>query len=168
MTVSIRPFDTADASIAAAWLAAEENAKWLDFSRGVRSLNEIALRMMAQRDLHALYLYTAQDGRPIGVVALSEIDRAFGTAGLWYVLGDKRHGGRGRTTLAARQLLRYGFEELRLHSIHAWAVASNRASVRVLEKCGFRLIGQRRRCHVVDGALYDRLIFDLLPSEFAQ
>jgi RimJ/RimL family protein N-acetyltransferase len=168
MTVSIRPFDTADASLAATWLAAEENCKWLDFGRGVRSLNEIALRMMAQRDLHALYLYTAQDGRPIGVVALSEIDRAFGTAGLWYVLGDKRHGARGRTTLASLQVLRYGFEELRLRSVQAWAVASNRASVRVLEKCGFRLIGQRRRCHVIDGTVCDRLLFDLLPGELAQ
>ncbi|HVL36317.1 MAG TPA: GNAT family protein [Burkholderiales bacterium] len=167
MTVELRPLDAAAAGAAAAWLAAEENAKWLDFGRGVRSPGELALRLMAQHSLHALRVYAAAGGPPIGIVALSDIDRAFGSATLWYVLGDKREAGRGCTTLAAQALLRHAFDELGLRSVQAWAVATNRPSIRVLEKCHFRLIGRRRQCHVVDGAVCDRLLFDVLRGELA-
>jgi RimJ/RimL family protein N-acetyltransferase len=35
----------------------------------------------------------------------------------------------------------------------------------VAERVKFRPIGRQRRCHVIDGKAYDRLWYDLLPSE---
>jgi RimJ/RimL family protein N-acetyltransferase len=166
VVIGIRPFEPEDAVLVASWLAAEENHKWLDFGQGVQAPTAVSLRLMAQRDLHRLYLYTAEDGRtPIGIVALSNIDRGFGTASCWYVLGDKSQGGGGRTTAAVRRVLSVAFDELGLRAVNAWAVEANRPSVRVLEKAGFRPAGRLRRCHVVDGAPCDRLLFDVLSEE---
>jgi RimJ/RimL family protein N-acetyltransferase len=49
--------------------------------------------------------------------------------------------------------------------VSAWTVEINVAAQRVLERLHFRPIGRQRQCHVIDGQPYDRLLFDLLPSE---
>jgi RimJ/RimL family protein N-acetyltransferase len=37
--------------------------------------------------------------------------------------------------------------------------------VGVADRVKFRPIGRQRQCHLIDGHLYDRLWYDLLPSE---
>lgn len=147
------------------WLGREENNKWLDFGNGIGAPSAVALKIMTQRDLHVLRVYTA-DGSdlPIGVVGLSNVDRRFKSAGsLWAVLGNKRYGGFARR--AASKLLTYGFRELGLEVIGAWTVEVNVASRRALEQLRFRYIGRQRRCHWIDGQPHDRLLYDLLATE---
>src|SRR5213080_1235188 len=68
--------------LAAQWLGREENYKWLDFGDGAHGLTAISLRIMTQRDLHLLRVFTPDDGDvPIGLVALSDIRRQSKTAG---------------------------------------------------------------------------------------
>jgi len=162
----LRRLEAADLPLVAGWLAAPDNAQWLDFGGGVQTLTPAALGVMNQRDLHQLRLYTDSDGGPpIGIVALSHVSRAFGTAMLWYVLGDKAHGGRGVTTRAVSELLGMAFAELGLVAVNAWTVEHNVPSQRVLERNGFRLIGRQRACHVIDGRRCDRLLFDLVAGQ---
>jgi RimJ/RimL family protein N-acetyltransferase len=164
--MKLKPFEAADADLVASWLAVPDNHKWLDFGQGVQAPSAVSLRLMAQRDLHRFYLFTADDGEePIGIVALSNIDAKFGTATLWYLLGDKTRGAGGYTTRAVKHAVASAFGELGLKAVNAWAVERNAASVRVLEKAGFRPAGRQRKCHVVDGVPCDRLLFDVLPGE---
>jgi ribosomal-protein-alanine N-acetyltransferase len=51
------------------------------------------------------------------------------------------YAGRGYATEVVRASLRHGFGDLALPRIGAFARPENRASARVLEKCGFRLLG---------------------------
>ncbi len=141
------------------------NYKWLDFGDGVHPLSLVSLRIMAQRDLHVLRMFTAHDcDLPIGIVALSDIRRQWKTAGsLWAVLGRKRYG--GLTARAVSQLLTFGFVELGLEAVSAWTVECNVASRRVLEQLGFRYVGRQRRRHWIDGRPHDRLLYDLLATE---
>ncbi|HEV2751587.1 MAG TPA: GNAT family protein [Gemmatimonadales bacterium] len=151
--------------LAAGWLNQEENNKWLDFGSGVQRLAPVTLKMMTQRDLHVLRLYTPPDSDlPIGVVGLSNVDRRFRTAGsLWAVLGRKRYGGyAGR---AAWMLLTLAFKDMGLESVGAWTVEGNVAARKQLEWLGFRYIGRQRRCHWIDGQPCDRLLYDLLAGE---
>lgn len=55
---------------------------------------------------------------------------------------DSPHWGKGYATEVARALLRYGFEDLHLPRIVAFAEERNVASLRVLEKAGLRRIGR--------------------------
>ncbi len=50
--------------------------------------------------------------------------------------------GHGYATEAAREIVRFGFEELGVRRITAWTVADNVASIRVLEKLGMSLEGR--------------------------
>jgi RimJ/RimL family protein N-acetyltransferase len=51
------------------------------------------------------------------------------------------HWGRGLATELVRASLEHGFGALTLRAIGAFARPENAASIRVLEKCGFRLLG---------------------------
>jgi RimJ/RimL family protein N-acetyltransferase len=164
----LETLEAPDLARAGAWLSDEQNSRWLDFGGGAQHLDAAALRIMTQRPLHALRLFTADDGEPIGLVALSNVAPRFGTATLWYVLGDKRYGGRGYTTRAVAGMLTLGFGTLGLRAVNAWAVEANTPSVRVLVRNRFRPIGRQRRCHVVDGRVCDRLLFDVLASEHGE
>lgn len=163
--MKLLPLDNAELlALAGAWLAKEENYKWLDFGNGVQRVSPVTLRIMTQRDLHVFRIYTADPGDvPAGIVGLSNVDRNFRTASIWAVLGNKRYG--GCTTEATSRMLTYAFAELGLHAVSAWTVELNTAAQRVLERLGFRPIGRLRQCHWIDGRPYDRLLFDLLSSE---
>jgi len=151
--------------VAAQWLGREENYRWLDFGDGAHGLTVVSLRIMAQRDLHVLRVFTPDDSDlPIGLVALSDIRRQWKMAGsLWAVLGRKRYG--GYAVRAVSKLLTFGFGELGLEAVSAWTVDTNVASRRVLEQLKFRYVGRQRRRHWIDGRPYDRLLYDLLATE---
>jgi RimJ/RimL family protein N-acetyltransferase len=164
--MQLRALETADIPLVAEWLNREENYRWLDFGGGLQALSAAALRVMNQRDVHRLRLFALDDGGPLGIVALSNINMPSRSATLWYVLGNKAFEGRGHTKQAARKMLKEGFGELGLHSVNAWVVETNQASIRILERIGFRLLGMQRECHLLDGVLRDRLLYDLLATEF--
>jgi len=57
----------------------------------------------------------------------------------------------GYATEAARRLLTFGFDELKLHRIFATCDPNNKGSVRVLEKTGMRCEGRLREHKRVKG-----------------
>jgi len=161
--------DDATLRQAAAWLAEERNYRWLDFGGGVQQLNAVMLRIMAQKDIHYIRAFSAEDGeRPVGLVALSNIDRSFRTASLWAVLGEKQHARKGLALQAIARVLDIGFDELGLGAISAWYVDGNPASPHIVRHFGFRPIGRQRACHRIDGEARDRFLFDLLADEHAE
>ncbi|MGA8153171.1 MAG: GNAT family protein [Terriglobales bacterium] len=66
--------------------------------------------------------------------------------------------GKGYATEAAQELVRYGFQELRLHRIYASHTANNPASGKVLSKVGMQREG-RMRGHLVKWGQYQDLEF---------
>jgi len=165
--MQLTPITTSEhIDLAATWLAEERNYRWLDFGSGVQRLGAASLKIMAQKDAHALRLFTGDEEQvPIGVVGLSNVDRNFKTATIWIALGEKRFSMKGYAQRAASEMLTFGFQELGLRAITAWAVECNHASVRIIERLNFRPMGRQRQCHYIEGRVYDRLWFDLLASE---
>lgn len=74
--------------------------------------------------------------------------------------------GRGYATEAAREVVRYGFEELGLHRVHAAHFGSNPASGRVLTKIGMSYEGTRREHHRKWSDYEDLLQYGLLAREW--
>lgn len=82
------------------------------------------------------------DGRQVGGVGL-RVDQHHQHAELGYWLGVP-YWGRGYASEAAREMLRYGFENLHLHRIFASHFKHNPASGRILKKIGMRHEGCQR------------------------
>jgi RimJ/RimL family protein N-acetyltransferase len=63
-------------------------------------------------------------------------------------------------------LLNYSFNELNLHRLEADVDPRNAASIRTLEKLGFRQEGYLRERWLVGGGIQDSLFYGLLRSEW--
>ncbi len=164
--VSVRPLESRDLALAGEWLSNERNYAWLDFGAGVQHLSPLALAAMSKRELHDLVVFGVDErSEPIGLIGVSNIAPMFGSGTLWYVLGEKTFERKGMTSEAVGLALDRAFNTLGLESVNAWVVASNIASIRVLEKNGFQQIGRQRKCHRIGATLVDRIHFDKLADE---
>jgi RimJ/RimL family protein N-acetyltransferase len=163
------PLDTPELiELAASWLARIENYQWFDFGSGRRFVTPMILKIMVQRESYFIRAYTSDsDEVPIGVVALSNVDRVYRTATFWGLSGDKSFRNRGFAHFAGTKLLNIAFRDLGLHAVNTWIVDGN-PSIRALQRYGFRYIGRLRQSHYIDDKPYDRLMFDLLANEFRE
>lgn len=74
--------------------------------------------------------------------------------------------GKGYMTEAAREVLRYGFEELGLSMVSVTHYTFNERSGRVIEKCGFRREGIMRAAEpLVDGIMEDMVLYSVTAEE---
>ena len=167
--MKLKPFDSRWTAVVAGWLNEEKNWKWLQFGSSTQKLDPLTFRMMAQNPEHEFHLfYDDALSQPIGMVAFSDIDQNAKSARLWFVLGDKNYEGKGYTTKAVYECLRYAFFEMGLNSVYARTVKENEASIAILEQCKFNYIGRRRQCQPMSGELLDQLLYDVLAVEFLE
>lgn len=76
---------------------------------------------------------------------------------------------RGYATEAAREMLRFGFEDLDLHRITTTCDVDNHASARVLEKIGLQQEGTLRHDALLrDGRWRDHFVYGILVDEWCQ
>jgi [ribosomal protein S5]-alanine N-acetyltransferase len=94
----------------------------------------------------------------IGIHPRSNEERHSAEIGYW--LGEA-FWGRGIATAAVRGLSQQALKEPDLYRLFANVFASNPASMRVLEKAGFRREGVLRRAVVKDGVLLDAVVYGL-------
>ncbi len=104
------------------------------------------------------------DGRQIGGIGM-RIDDEHQHAELGYWLGAP-YWGQGYATEAAREILRYGFENLKLHRIFATHFKHNPASGNILKKLGMRYEGCQREHLLKWGEFVDSEMYGLLRREW--
>jgi RimJ/RimL family protein N-acetyltransferase len=79
---------------------------------------------------------------------------------------DSRFWNRGYATEAAREVVRFGFDVLRMHRIWSWCVAENTGSARVLEKAGMQREGRLRAKEFYKDRWHDHLLYAMLESDW--
>lgn len=111
-------------------------------------------------------VFTANDsGKIIGSVALSNIAMGnFRSCFLGYRL-DKKENSKGYAAEAIARIVKFAFEELSLHRIEANIMPSNKASIRVAEKCGFTYEGSSPKYLQINGVWEDHLHFVILNDK---
>lgn len=104
-------------------------------------------------------------GQVLGSCLLFRFDERSARAELGYVLG-RAHWGKGLMFEALVALLTQAFGRFGLRRIEAEVNPANTASVRLLERVGFRCEGRLRQRWVAKGAAYDVSFYGLLRSEW--
>jgi len=100
-----------------------------------------------------------------GRIRLSAVHRGFWqNANVGYFVGTL-YQGRGFATEAVRQAARFAFREAGLHRLQAAVMPWNRASLRVMEKAGFRSEGLAERYLNINGVWEDHVLFALTAEE---
>ena len=107
-------------------------------------------------------------GQLIGACGIY-MDNAGEQANLGWIL-HKNYWKQGYTTEAAKALIAFGFNELKLHRISASCHTLNYGSYRVMEKCGMRreahFIKNRRGREGIDDEWLDEYIYAILDNEW--
>lgn len=107
-----------------------------------------------------------ESGRLIGGIGLRIVE-PLQHAELGYWLGVP-YWGKGYGTEAAREMLRYGFEVLKLHRIWATHFTSNPASGRILKKIGMRHEGCQRQHFRKWDQFVDLELYGILRDEWGR
>lgn len=114
---------------------------------------------------YAFFLFRDLDDRLLGGITLSNVRRGVTqAAAVGYWIG-KPFARRGLMTKAVSGVVRFAFEELKLHRLEAACMPSNAASIRVLEKNGFQREGLARRYLKINGVWQDHLLYATLADD---
>ncbi|WP_197285133.1 GNAT family N-acetyltransferase [Sciscionella sediminilitoris] len=144
----LRPFTEDDLGALHSWDTDPEVVRYLrtgiaDLATSEEQLtrriaNTALPRQEGERIHFAVQLASEAVGtRPIGEVNLDLVSTEHSYGEIGYVF-DPDHNGKGYATEAARELLRFGFDELGLHRITARCYPENHASTAVMRRLGMR------------------------------
>ncbi|MGA1563385.1 MAG: GNAT family N-acetyltransferase [Pontimonas sp.] len=131
----------------------------LDTKSSIRGL------LKAAKEGTALPLVLLHDHDVVGQLNVSQItygSLSSATLGYWVV---EKVAGRGITPVAVAMATDYLFFEKGLHRMEVCIRPENTASLRVVEKLGFRYEGFRRRYIHIDGKWADHFCFALVVEE---
>ena len=101
----------------------------------------------------------------IGIIGLYKIFPEHFRCEIGYMILPQ-YNGQGITTEAVKALLKYGFDDLKMHSIEAIIDPNNDASERVLQKNGFVKEAHLKENEFYNGNFIDTVIYSLLKRNF--
>jgi RimJ/RimL family protein N-acetyltransferase len=121
-------------------------------------INSLASRY-EKGEVVAFAITRSEDGTLLGAIGL-EILRKHERAELGYWIG-KPYWGNGYCTEAARAVVNYAFETLRLNRVEAWHFANNEASGRVMRNIGMKYEGRQVQKIKKWGRFEDIIVYGL-------
>ena len=107
-----------------------------------------------------------RDGRLVGEISLGTVQRGpFQSASVGYWI-DEAQAGQGYVPEGVVLILRYAFDELRLHRVEAAIVPRNAPSRRVAEKLGLNEEGTANRLLQIRGVWEDHIRYAITAEEW--
>ncbi len=107
-----------------------------------------------------------KSGKTIGSCGFHTWYLSHGRAEIGYAISYDEMKRKGFMTEAIRRVIEYGFDEMHLNRIDAFIGPFNEASIRLVERIGFKREGLLRQHYSKNGKSEDSLVFGLLRSEF--
>lgn len=164
----LRAFDKSDAISVYAYAQSEKVGQMAGFAphHSMEDSRQMVEALMRSGEHWAIV--EKSTGRLIGSISLQKDGSRTldDVRRMGYVLGES-HWGQGYATEAAREVLRYAFEELNCSVISAGYFPFNQKSKRVLKKLGFAQEGVLRHARQMpDGSVSDLVVCSLLQTEY--
>ena len=120
-----------------------------------------------KRDI-SFEIYHKELDKIVGFVEFHHINYINHAANLSVVIGEKELWGKNLGAEAAKQMLKYGFDELNLVKVTAIALKPNKGACRMLEKIGMKLELVLKNQTYFDGAYVDELNFCIFREEWEE
>lgn len=137
-----------------------------DLTRGAfkRRLKRYA-EDMRHDQTYPFLLFDRADNKLVGGLTLTNVRRGVAQAGsIGYWIGQP-FAHRGYMTAGLRAFIPFAFEALRLHRLEAACIPTNNASIRLLEKTGFKREGYAREYLCINGLWQDHLLYARLRGD---
>jgi RimJ/RimL family protein N-acetyltransferase len=115
-------------------------------------------------EAYTFAIESQSDGKFIGLISFRLGKPNYRNAEMWFKLHID-FWGLGYATEAVRAILKFGFNELKLHRIEAGCAVENLASFKVLEKTGMLLEGRKRQVLPLKTGWSDTFEFAILEKD---
>ena len=125
-----------------------------DIANPNRTKYFLAMQMKNNGDFIGTIGYTVINDTPVGKLV-----------GAGYFILPEYHN-KGYTTEALRELLRFAFEDNNVYRFETGCMVENRASEKVMQKCGLIRESYKKDCVWHDGRFKDRVSYRLLRQEW--
>jgi ribosomal-protein-alanine N-acetyltransferase len=114
---------------------------------------------------YSFFVFRKEDDALVGGLTIANVRRGVAQAGsLGYWMGEP-FARCGYMTAAVKAVAPFAFGALGLHRLEAACIPTNRASSRLLEKCGFRQEGLARQYLCINGQWQDHLLYARLRDD---
>ncbi|HTR26484.1 MAG TPA: GNAT family protein [Terriglobales bacterium] len=170
--LTLRPYTMADIPAFLPLIGAREAAATTlriphPYSDGqARDFVALAEREHASGTCLRLCMVIRESGTLCGGIGLMlEPDHRRAELGYWIGVP---YWGNGYATEAAHAVVKYGFETIGLHRIHAGHFAGNTASMKVLQKIGMRHEGCQRAHMLKWGKFLDQELYGMLAEDWTK
>ena len=114
-----------------------------------------------------LFIYVTRAGNEITAMAeLGVVDRINGTGTLCRIYTDEKFRGKGIAGEMIKEILKFGFKELKLRRIDLRVYGNNSSAIKCYEKLGFKYEGNMRKFTKFENEYWDVLIYSMLFDEW--
>lgn len=144
------------------WVSDEETAMLIAQNRQVVTIDVLRRHIEAQQESDDDYEFDIMETTSRHVVGTCSLHISETNAQLGIDIGDPESRGRGLGTETIRMLVRFAFDELRMHRIELCASADNLRAIRCYEKVGFSECGRMHEVTWSGGRWHDAVIMELL------
>ena len=166
----LRRFEYADSEAAFRnWTGDPEVTRFLrwkhhrDISE-MRSLAEFWIKKYSDKEWYHWVIIPKSVGKAIGTISAARVDNSSDTIEVGYCIGAKFQNS-GYTTEALSEVIRFFIRKVGAGRIEAKHDLRNKASGRVMEKCGMSYEGTLRRADRNNMGIVDVCVYSILAEE---
>lgn len=170
MKVFLRAFNTSDADKVYIWLLDKRNQSHTGGPSYFAS-KDFVQKWIAEKifDKNSFYfaICSTETREIVGYCSLNDIDyRNRKIMGGGILLGEKEYCNTGSAIEATRIAIEFAFEELNMNLVYTYVLEEHLASIRMLEKAGFKRTGIWPQSVYKRGKYHNQLIMCILKDEF--
>jgi RimJ/RimL family protein N-acetyltransferase len=163
--VNLRPLEVADAELTFGWRSAQR-ARFLNV--GAQTVERQAGWIARRPESEHNYIIELTDGRPVGMLSLTGIDRVNrrGEPGRFLIGDEAAVQGVPAAVEAMKLLYRLAFDEIDLVRVCGTVAAENTLMVKWQKFMGMREEGRLRNHFFMDGRFQDAIFLGLLVDDY--
>lgn len=136
------------------------------FPYTLEQLEEYVMSSNQSKRVLLLAVIHKADKAHIGNISLQDIDYINRTAEIAFILGEKKHWGKGIMKEAGRLMICHGFGSLNLNRIYCGTFSNNIGMQKLAAALGFKEEGRRRQAIFKDNQYVDVIEYGLLKTEW--
>ena len=165
--ITLRGIEESDTDNVLRWRNSSEVVKYFNYQRPITKTDHVNWMETKVRtgEVCQFIISDALLEKDVGSVYLKDIDNVNHKAEYGVFIGESEAMGRGLGTAVAKLIVRFAFDELKLHRLYLQVHADNARAVRCYEKAGFVKEGVLKDAVFVNGDYCDLVIMGIVKEE---
>lgn len=162
--IYLRPMTAADTEMIIRWRNSESVQKRFIYRQPfTKESHENWIKTMIETGMAVqMMICLKEDNVPVGSVYVRDIDRTHHKGEYGIFIGEESVRGKGIGTAAAKQMIAYAFDELKLHRLFLRVFADNEQAIRSYEKAGFQKEAYLKDDVCIDGKYCDIVLMAVI------